>query len=141
MEPVVAFLELQGLSTKQISLVVTEHPPVLSYSIDDRLRPLLEYLNTVGVPDVPGVRYVPFGPDFMPVWNCPARLMFPCGCLLFELQMFHCCSAFNACGMQVVASRPSILGLEAENIRLIVDYLQANDYKPEQISEYLKTTI
>jgi hypothetical protein len=43
--------------------------------------------------------------------------------------------------MQVVAARPSILGLEAENIRLIVDYLLANNYTKEQISEYLKTTI
>ena len=43
--------------------------------------------------------------------------------------------------MQVVAARPSILGLEADNIRLIVDYLQDNEYTPDQVSEYLKTTI
>lgn len=56
MEPVVTFLEGQGLSTQQISAVVTEHPPVLSYSIPDRLQPLLQYLNSVGVQDIPGVR-------------------------------------------------------------------------------------
>lgn len=44
-------------------------------------------------------------------------------------------------GVQVLASRPSILGLEADNVRLIVGYLQDNDYTPEQVSEYLKNTI
>lgn len=95
MEPVVAFLEGQGLSVRQVAAVVTEHPPVLSYSIPDRLSPLMTYLDTVGVQDVP----------------------------------------------KVIATRPSILGLETENIRLIVDYLQANEYTPEQVSEYLSTTI
>lgn len=56
MEPVVAFLEVQGLTTQQISSVVTEHPPVLSYSIPERLQPLLQYLNSVSVQDVPAVR-------------------------------------------------------------------------------------
>jgi hypothetical protein len=56
MEPVVGYLESQGLSTKQISVVVAEHPPVLSYSIPDRLQPLLQYLASVGVQDVPEVR-------------------------------------------------------------------------------------
>lgn len=55
MEPVVAFLEGQGLSVRQVAAVVTEHPPVLSYSIPDRLSPLMSYLDTVGVQDVPKV--------------------------------------------------------------------------------------
>lgn len=59
MEPVVAFLEVQGLSTQQISAVVTEHPPVLSYSIPDRLQPLMQYLAGVGVQDVPGGAFRP----------------------------------------------------------------------------------
>lgn len=55
MEPVVSFLQVSGLSIQQVSAVVTEHPPVLSYSIPDRLQPLMQYLNSVGVQDVPGV--------------------------------------------------------------------------------------
>ena len=51
------------------------------------------------------------------------------------------CSEPTGKRVQVVAGRPSILGLEADNIRLIVSYLQDNDYTPEQVSEYLKNTI
>ena len=31
--------------------VVSRHPPVLSYSVDDRLKPFMAFLAEIGVPD------------------------------------------------------------------------------------------
>jgi hypothetical protein len=75
--------------------VILEHPPVLSYSPEQRLLPLVEYLRGLGFED-------------------PA---------------------------EVIRRRPTLLGLDIEQSRRIVEYLQANDYTFEQISEYLCTTI
>jgi hypothetical protein len=32
--------------------VITAHPPVLSYSVPERLQPFWEYMASIGVPDV-----------------------------------------------------------------------------------------
>ncbi|KAF8058891.1 MTERF6 [Scenedesmus sp. PABB004] len=52
MQPVVAFLQGQGLSQQQIVAVVTAHPPVLSYDVAGRLAPFFDFLASVGVSDV-----------------------------------------------------------------------------------------
>ena len=75
--------------------VIIEHPPVLSYSPEERLQPLVDYLRSLGITD-------------------PA---------------------------QVVRQRPTILGLNLEQHRRIVEYLQENEYTLEQIGEFLCLSI
>lgn len=31
--------------------VISRHPPVLSYSVEDRLKPFMSFLSEIGVPD------------------------------------------------------------------------------------------
>jgi hypothetical protein len=51
--PVVDFLTARGLSQLDVVAVIAGHPPVLSYSVEARLAPFCEYLETtVGVRDV-----------------------------------------------------------------------------------------
>jgi hypothetical protein len=53
MAPVIDFLTARGLKPQDVVAVVTGHPPVLSYSVPDRLAPFWDYLaGEVGVPDV-----------------------------------------------------------------------------------------
>jgi hypothetical protein len=95
MKPVVDFLSQQGLSSADIQKVVTNHPPVLCYSVPQRLGPFFEYLTSIGI----------------------------------EAQT-------------LILRRPSLLGLDAhKNLRIIVDYLLANNYTLDQIKEYLATSI
>eukprot|EP00892_Ulva_mutabilis_P012814 jgi/Ulvmu1/9905/UM057_0062.1 len=42
---------------------------------------------------------------------------------------------------QVICERPSILGLEAQNVKSIVDYLQSRETSQEDISKFLRTSI
>lgn len=51
MQPVCQFLQSQGLSEQQIVEVVTQHPPVLSYSIENRLQPFMAFLKEIGIAD------------------------------------------------------------------------------------------
>lgn len=48
MVPVVEYLRSQGLQAQDILIVVSEHPPVLSYPVEQRLAPFFEYLRSVG---------------------------------------------------------------------------------------------
>jgi hypothetical protein len=48
MVPVVDYLRSQGLQAQDILSVVSAHPPVLSYTVEQRLAPLFEYLRSVG---------------------------------------------------------------------------------------------
>ncbi|KAK9811923.1 hypothetical protein WJX72_012502 [[Myrmecia] bisecta] len=50
LKPVVEFLQSQGLSKSEVIRVISEHPPVLSYSVQERLQPFCEYLSSIGIP-------------------------------------------------------------------------------------------
>ncbi|EFJ42454.1 hypothetical protein VOLCADRAFT_97478 [Volvox carteri f. nagariensis] len=52
MRPVVDFLLSRGVSVGEIAKVISGHPPVLSYSVPDRLEPFWDYLTSVGVANV-----------------------------------------------------------------------------------------
>lgn len=53
MAPVVEFLRSKGLGTPGVVTVVTGHPPVLSYGVEERLAPFWDYMESnVGVQDV-----------------------------------------------------------------------------------------
>eukprot|EP00879_Flechtneria_rotunda_P011513 GHRR01012026.1.p1 GENE.GHRR01012026.1~~GHRR01012026.1.p1 ORF type:complete len:160 (+),score=40.37 GHRR01012026.1:413-892(+) len=52
MQPVVDYLQSQGLSTQQVVQVITAHPPVLCYNVTERLKPFWAYLASIGVADV-----------------------------------------------------------------------------------------
>jgi hypothetical protein len=52
MQPVVNFLTVQGLSSPQVVQVITAHPPVLSYNVQQRLEPFWDYLRSIGMDDV-----------------------------------------------------------------------------------------
>ena len=44
--------------------------------------------------------------------------------------------------LQVVVSRPSIVGLDVEhNLKKMVDYLRSREYSDEDILQYLKTSL
>lgn len=44
--------------------------------------------------------------------------------------------------LQIIVERPSLSGLDVENnIKRIVDYLEARDYPREEIATYLKKTL
>jgi len=45
MQTVVAFMLSSGFSKAEISRLVVDFPQMLGYPVDDRLRPLLEYLT------------------------------------------------------------------------------------------------
>ena len=64
MRPVVDFLRAQGMQDSQIVRVLVEHPPILSYSVEDRLQPFFDYLQSVGI-SAPG--------DVRPAACCAAR--------------------------------------------------------------------
>ena len=49
MRPVVEFLRSQGASPGTLRTVITDHPPVLCYSVEQRLAPFFEYLASVGM--------------------------------------------------------------------------------------------
>eukprot|EP01023_Acetabularia_acetabulum_P030756 TRINITY_DN2895_c0_g1_i1.p2 TRINITY_DN2895_c0_g1~~TRINITY_DN2895_c0_g1_i1.p2 ORF type:complete len:213 (+),score=25.39 TRINITY_DN2895_c0_g1_i1:173-811(+) len=49
MIPVLSYLQEIGLQPSQIAKVIRKHPPVLSYSVSDRIKPFFEYLNELGV--------------------------------------------------------------------------------------------
>ncbi|KIY95288.1 hypothetical protein MNEG_12675 [Monoraphidium neglectum] len=56
MAPVVEYLKSRGLSTPEVVAVVAGHPPVLSYSVEERLAPFWDYMqDTVGLQDVGAV--------------------------------------------------------------------------------------
>lgn len=50
-KPVVGFFTSLGLSYTQVRQVILLHPPVISYSVTERLAPFLESLETMGLPD------------------------------------------------------------------------------------------
>ena len=39
-----------GLSAENVAAVVTAHPPVLTYGVEGRLRPLVDFLAARGLP-------------------------------------------------------------------------------------------
>lgn len=44
--------------------------------------------------------------------------------------------------VQIVASRPSLIGLDVEsNIKRILEYLRSRDYSEQDIIDYLKTSV
>ena len=49
MRVVVTFLETRGVQRKDIGDLVAKHPPVLSYDVETRLRPLFLYLEELGL--------------------------------------------------------------------------------------------
>lgn len=51
MEPVVEFLIAIGFTHKQVAATIVEHPPILSYSVTDRLQPFVDCLADVGIDD------------------------------------------------------------------------------------------
>ncbi|GIL63797.1 hypothetical protein Vafri_17796 [Volvox africanus] len=52
MRPVVDFLLSRGVSVGDVAKVIGGHPPVLSYSVPERLEPFWDYLSSIGVQDV-----------------------------------------------------------------------------------------
>ena len=56
--PVVDYLRSEGLQKEQIVKVIKGHPPILSYSAEERLKPLFDYLATIGFEDRNDVRAV-----------------------------------------------------------------------------------
>eukprot|EP00238_Polyblepharides_amylifera_P007120 CAMPEP_0196579776 /NCGR_PEP_ID=MMETSP1081-20130531/24701_1 /TAXON_ID=36882 /ORGANISM="Pyramimonas amylifera, Strain CCMP720" /LENGTH=146 /DNA_ID=CAMNT_0041899459 /DNA_START=351 /DNA_END=791 /DNA_ORIENTATION=+ len=42
---------------------------------------------------------------------------------------------------QLLIKRPSLLGLDLDQLRRLVEYFEANDYTKEQIIEMIKTTV
>ena len=50
--PVVAFLASVGATRQQMRRIVLAYPPVLTYDPETHLRPLVRYLEDLGVPDV-----------------------------------------------------------------------------------------
>ena len=76
--------------------IIIDHPPVLCYSPQQRIRPFFDYLKSLGIAS-------------------PAA---------------------------TIQQRPSLLGLDGEkSLHQIVDYLQQNEYTPEQIEHLLCTSI
>lgn len=57
--PVVDYLRSEGLQKEQIVKVFKGHPPILSYSADERLKPLFDYLGSIGFADRNDVRSKP----------------------------------------------------------------------------------
>eukprot|EP00877_Chromochloris_zofingiensis_P002313 jgi/Chrzof1/12082/Cz06g20210.t1 len=55
MQPVVDFFTSKGLSTSDVVAVVSAHPPVLCYSVEERLAPFWDYMQHIGVQDVAAV--------------------------------------------------------------------------------------
>ena len=51
-KPVASFLRELGANKEQIRRMILTYPAVVGYSVDDHLRPLVEYLKQVGVEDV-----------------------------------------------------------------------------------------
>ncbi|CAK0784374.1 hypothetical protein CVIRNUC_007578 [Coccomyxa viridis] len=49
MKPVVESLQKHGLSQRDICKVITDHPPVLCYSAEERIYPFFEFLKSVGI--------------------------------------------------------------------------------------------
>ncbi|MEW5302561.1 MAG: hypothetical protein WDW38_002292 [Sanguina aurantia] len=54
MRPVVDYLT-DMTSVSDVIKIVSRHPPVLSYSVPDRLQPFFEYMKSIGVTDVGAV--------------------------------------------------------------------------------------
>lgn len=52
MRPVVEFMRMHGVSVADVPKVISAHPPVLSYSVPERLEPFWAYLSEIGVVDV-----------------------------------------------------------------------------------------
>ncbi|PNW72907.1 hypothetical protein CHLRE_14g611200v5 [Chlamydomonas reinhardtii] len=52
MKPVIDFLLEKGVSVGDVVKIVSGHPPVLSYSVSDRLGPFWDYMTSIGVADV-----------------------------------------------------------------------------------------
>lgn len=52
MRPVVEFLLAKGVSVGDVVKVIAAHPPVLSYSVSERLEPFWSYMTEIGVTDV-----------------------------------------------------------------------------------------
>ncbi|CAG9463889.1 unnamed protein product [Pedinophyceae sp. YPF-701] len=94
--PVVEYLRTLGLDEEEVCSVILEHPPVLCYSVEERLKPLVDFLAGIDIED-------------------PGR---------------------------VLVARPSLMGLDVDaSLRRIVGYLEANDYTPQDIAEYLSKSI
>ncbi|GMH45525.1 hypothetical protein BSKO_13482 [Bryopsis sp. KO-2023] len=49
MKPLVAFLKGYDMSNEEVARVITMHPPILCYSIEERIEPLVTYLKGVGL--------------------------------------------------------------------------------------------
>lgn len=49
MDPVISFLQEQGLTGSQLVAAISAHPPVLCYDVEARLRPFFDYLRSIGV--------------------------------------------------------------------------------------------
>ncbi|KAG2434524.1 hypothetical protein HYH02_012191 [Chlamydomonas schloesseri] len=52
MRPVIDFLIEKGVGVGDVVKIVSGHPPVLSYSVPDRLAPFWDYMASIGVADV-----------------------------------------------------------------------------------------
>ncbi|KAG2423385.1 hypothetical protein HXX76_015351 [Chlamydomonas incerta] len=52
MKPVIDFLLERGVSVGDVVKIVSGHPPVLSYSVPDRLGPFWDYMTSIGVANV-----------------------------------------------------------------------------------------
>lgn len=52
MKPVVEFLLEKGISVGDVKKCISAHPPILCYSVEERLKPLIEYLEGNGVKNV-----------------------------------------------------------------------------------------
>ncbi|KAJ9530403.1 hypothetical protein QJQ45_000769 [Haematococcus lacustris] len=52
MQPVVDFLLSVHVSKGDMLKIISAHPPVLSYSVPQRLQPFVEYLQELGIQDV-----------------------------------------------------------------------------------------
>ncbi|PNH11459.1 hypothetical protein TSOC_001684 [Tetrabaena socialis] len=51
-KPVVDFLLARGVSVGDVAKTISGHPPVLSYSVPDRLEPFWDYLASLGITNV-----------------------------------------------------------------------------------------
>jgi mTERF len=56
MRPVVEFLQDQGISQEQVRRIIVSHPPILSYRVEERLKPFFAFMKQQGIESVGQVR-------------------------------------------------------------------------------------
>eukprot|EP00210_Caulerpa_lentillifera_P005735 g5483.t1 len=101
-------------------------------SVKNDMKPVLLYLRSVGLMDTQIVKMVSSNPSILG-YSVENRLA-PVYEFLESVGVKDPSSA--------LANRPSLFGLDVENnLKKMVDYLQDNEYAPEQIVKWLETSL